>query len=163
MSNRFALNRSFVDSTGDFGLARAFGIPLRTYTHEVSCSHQRNAYRHGYHDSLLHPTLLFRCRSKLHTYHSFLIHCWTPNQFTDHSLRSSRYGTALPKFSSVPDIIPRLSTCGLSDASLRKWPCDRRCSLVTQRSTRYSGYSGAYCLLPSISLHSFRTMTVGDD
>ncbi len=82
----------------DFGLARAFGIPLRTYTHEV-------------------VTLWYRAPEVL--------------------LGSRHYSTA--------------STCGLSDASLPRWPCDIPSSLAIQRSTRSSRSSARLAPRPTMS------------
>ena len=85
----------------DFGLARAFGIPLRTYTHEV------RPFRHiAWHDvapleaDSFGPAPCYACL------------------YSDDTDRSSRSGTALPKCSSVRDTTRPASTCGPSGASL---------------------------------------------
>ena len=95
----------------DFGLARAFGIPMRTYTHEVTYTHMR--------------ALFPWCRNT-HTYN-----------------RSSRCGTARPRFSLVRATIQRLSICGPSDVSLRRWSCAvshySQATLKSIKSSRSSG------------------------
>lgn len=58
--------------------------------------------------------------------------------------RSSRCGTALPRSCSARDTTRPPLTCGLSDASLRRWPCDSRSSPATLRLTRFSGSSGEW-------------------
>ena len=95
----------------DFGLARAFGIPMRTYTHEVTYTHTR---------------ALFPWNRNTHTYN-----------------RSSRCGTARPRFSLVHATIQRLSICGPSDVSLRRWSCAvshySQATLKSIKSSRSSG------------------------
>lgn len=64
--------------------------------------------------------------------------------FVNHAekLRLSRYGTVPQKSCLAPDITQRLSTCGLSDASWRRWQLDNLSSQATRRLTRFSESSG---------------------
>jgi len=63
--------------------------------------------------------------------------------------RSSRCGTARPRYCSAPATTRPPSTCGRSDASLRRWSCAAsRSSLATRKSTKSSRSSGQ---CPSLS------------
>lgn len=83
----------------DFGLARAFGVPLRAYTHEV---------RRCWHTLYLWPfTFIFI--SINNTLDSCL-----------NSFRLSHCGTVLQKCFWEPKTIPPVWTCGASAAFLQK-------------------------------------------
>lgn len=89
----------------DFGLARAFGIPMRTYTHEVSfllSCYFADGHHMTSHARCIYPRLLF------------MIHLFPIP-------RSSRFGIAPLRSCSGLDTTQQPSTCGPLDAFLLRW------------------------------------------
>lgn len=101
------INDKGVIKLADFGLARAFGLPIRAYTHEVNYAFPRLFSSFS---NFLNLSFTNSCR----LWHCGIVHlksCW------------------------VPLVIPQLLTNGALDASLRKWSPKDHYLLEIQRLT----------------------------
>jgi hypothetical protein len=139
-----------VDSKGvlkiaDFGLARAFQLPLRKYTHEV-CLDSACGTRWLHHVVAL-LQWQFECRSN-----RWPSCCPLAPAFVSPILalpvcmyfRSLRFGTVRRKCFLANLCTLQAWTCGPSAPSSWKWSTRRRCGVVTLKLTSYFASSGVY-------------------